>query len=386
MHHDAFSRFLTPSGDGPRRLHFAAHSHHPWPDVSLAAHQQAWLDAATHIDGKWGPVFDTVLPAAQRHVADTLGLPDPATVVFAPNLHEFVLRLASCVTRSPVRILTTDSEFNSAARQFARWEEAGLAAVQRVAVEPFESFADRWDGAAAHADVDLVYLSQVFFNSGFVVNDLPARVDAVAANDALIAIDGYHGFMALPTDLSAIADRVFYLAGGYKYAMAGEGACFMHCPPGVAPRPVNTGWFAGFSGLAEAQGGISYGSDASRFAGSTFDPSGLYRFTAVADWLADTGVTVETIHAHAQAMQRRLLAALPVGGLTADQLLPPMGLPRGNFLTFCTPSAADIHASLQAAGVMTDVRGDRLRFGFGIYHRDHDVDELVLRLDTCHRG
>ena len=30
--------------------------------------------------------------------------------------------------------------------------------------------------------------------------------------------------MALPTDLQRVAPRVFYLAGGYKYAMAGEGA------------------------------------------------------------------------------------------------------------------------------------------------------------------
>ena len=48
-------------------------------------------------------------------------------------------------------------------------------------------------------------------------------------------IDGYHGFMALPTDFAAIAGRAFYLAGGYKYAMAGEGVCFMHCPPGYVP-------------------------------------------------------------------------------------------------------------------------------------------------------
>ena len=33
-----FSRFL---GAAKQRLHFAAHSHHPWPDASFAAHQQA---------------------------------------------------------------------------------------------------------------------------------------------------------------------------------------------------------------------------------------------------------------------------------------------------------------------------------------------------------
>ena len=36
-----FSRALALS---PGRLHFAAHSHHLWPDASFEAQQQAWLD------------------------------------------------------------------------------------------------------------------------------------------------------------------------------------------------------------------------------------------------------------------------------------------------------------------------------------------------------
>ena len=38
-----FSRFLQSD---PDRLHFAAHSHHPWPDVSFEAQKRCWLDAA----------------------------------------------------------------------------------------------------------------------------------------------------------------------------------------------------------------------------------------------------------------------------------------------------------------------------------------------------
>ena len=77
-----------------------------------------------------------------------------------------------------------------------------------------------------------MFVSQVFFNSGYALPDIDALVDAVATPERLVVIDGYHAFLALPVDLSRIADRAFYLAGGYKYAMAGEGACFMHCPPG----------------------------------------------------------------------------------------------------------------------------------------------------------
>ena len=40
-----FSRALSAA---PGRLHFAAHSHHLWPDASFEAQQQTWLDANLH--------------------------------------------------------------------------------------------------------------------------------------------------------------------------------------------------------------------------------------------------------------------------------------------------------------------------------------------------
>ena len=98
-----FSRFLAAA---PGRLHFAAHSHHGWPDVTWDAHLQAWKDAAELADLKWDKVFGEVFPAAQAHVARQLSLPDPETVAFAPSTHDLITRVLSCLDR-PVRILTT---------------------------------------------------------------------------------------------------------------------------------------------------------------------------------------------------------------------------------------------------------------------------------------
>ena len=44
-----FSRFLNAD---PARLHFAAHSHHPWPDVTRDAQLATWDTAARLQDGK----------------------------------------------------------------------------------------------------------------------------------------------------------------------------------------------------------------------------------------------------------------------------------------------------------------------------------------------
>ncbi|HEV7862927.1 MAG TPA: aminotransferase class V-fold PLP-dependent enzyme [Acidimicrobiia bacterium] len=368
-----FSRFL---GAVPGRLHVAAHSHHPWPDITFEAQQTAWLDAARLMDDKWDEVFGTVLPEAAGHIAGRLGLSDPAAIGFAPSTHALVMRLLSCLS-PPVRILTTDAEFHSFARQAARLEEDGLAAVERVTAEPFGTFPERFAAAAGRGGHDLVYLSQVFFNSGYVVPDLAGLVAAVPDPEALVVIDGYHGFMALPTDLSPIEGRAFYLAGGYKYAMAGEGACFAHCPSGYAERPRDTGWFAGFAGLSAASPGkVAYAPGGGRMLGATLDPTGLYRLNAVQRWLDGLGVTVADIHAHVRGLQDRFLAAGPHPELVPSEAAGE----RGHFLTFRLPGAAEVLADLHAAGVIADSRDDRLRIGFGLYHGDDDIAELVRRL------
>ena len=132
----------------------------------MRAHEAAAADAARLADRKWGLIFETLIPNLQDRIARILKLPDPATIAFAPNTHEFVCRLLSALPLGrPARVLTTDAEFHSFQRQIARLEEDGLVVVDRVAAEPAADFPARFASQAAR-DVDLVFVSQVFFNSG----------------------------------------------------------------------------------------------------------------------------------------------------------------------------------------------------------------------------
>lgn len=389
---DLRSHFSTFRNAAPHRIHLAAHSHHYWPDAACAAQMRAVEVAARHADDKWTPIFSELIPRAQRGIAATLGLPDPATIAFAPNTHSFVNRLLSALPLGrPARVLTTDSEFHSFTRQIARLEEDGILAVDRIATEPFATFSARFAESAARGGHDLVFVSHVFFNSG-ATSDLGTIVAAVPDRDTLVVIDGYHGFMALPTDVSALASRAFYLAGGYKYAMAGEGACFMHCPPGYAPRPRDTGWYAAFGALTNRQDGrVPYGTDGSRFLGATFDPSGLYRLAAVFDWLDAITLTPAAIHDHVLALQDAFMAEIrraQIASLTEARLVTPVasGMARGHFLTFETPHAADIHDRLEKAHIITDLRGTRIRFGFGCYHATDEIAPAVASIATALRA
>ena len=364
------------------RTHLAAHSHHYWPDVTREAQVQAWDDACLHADEKWGVIFGEVIPAVQRGIADLLGLPDPATIAFAPNTHDFVTRLLSALPPGRVpRVLTSDGEFHSFARQIARLEEDGLVKAERVAHEPLATFPERLCAAAAKGGHDLIFVSQILFNAGGSMGDIAALAEAAPDAGTLICIDGYHGFMALPTDLGAVADRVFYLSGGYKYAMAGENVCFIHCPPGHAMRPRDTGWYAAFGALTAKQDGVPYGDKGSRFWGATFDPVGFYRQRAVFGWMAAIGLTVPAIHHHALALQERFLDGIRAEALAdfrAARLVTPMStMRRGHFLTFETPEAPSMHKRLLEARIITDVRADRIRFGFGCYQTAEDIEAAV---------
>lgn len=375
-----FGRFFAAN---PGLLHFAAHSHHPWPDATRAAHLRYWDDAATLVDRKWDRIFGEVLPAAQRHVARLLHLSDPRQVAFAPNTHEFVARLYSCLPRRPLRVLTTAHEFHSFRRQTRRLQEDGGLAVTEIPGPPWNTFTERFAAAARSQPWDLVFLSHVFFDSGFVVRDLAAIVSAAPA-EAVVVVDGYHAFCAVPVDFMDLHRRAFYLAGGYKYAMAGEGCCFLAVPPGNRLRPADTGWFATFETLSGPPGSaVPYNDDAFRFWGATFDPSGLYRFNAAMDWLQSTGTTIEAVHRHALSLQKHFLdglARLRLAALPLAALVPPPEVARGNFLTFELDDSEAVHRRIKEAGVYVDRRDRRIRFGFGVYHDADSVSALLEAL------
>ena len=375
-----FSRSL---GAAPGRLHFAAHSHHLWPDASFEGQVECWEDAARFADTKWDKVMDEVWPEAQGHVAAELGSGDPSAIVFASNTHDFLIRLqAACPRRAggPLRVLTSDGEFHSARRQFARWAESGDIQLTRITTEPHADFTSRFLAAAGFGEFDLILLSQVMFNSGELFHEVPQLAAMGRPEGPWVAIDGYHAFMALQAPIdAAVASSAFYLGGGYKYAMAGEGMGFMHCPPGFGERPPITGWFAEFGELTAPPGSsVGYTRDAMRFMGATFDPSALYRFNAIQRMLQENGITTGRVAARVGNLQRQMMEQISRTALGEAELLNPLDDgAHARFLAFRDPRAQRWCSELMARECITDVRGDVLRVGFGLYHDEEDVTRFA---------
>ena len=139
----SFKRLFSRSlGADPERLHFAAHSHHLWPDASfdgqiagVERRRAARRPQVGQGDGR-GLARSAGRGCAElgtrRAGRDRLRLRTPTNSWSACS--------PRAPRRWPIRVLTSDGEFHSARRQFARWEEAGWSDGRRVAVEPFDTF------------------------------------------------------------------------------------------------------------------------------------------------------------------------------------------------------------------------------------------------------
>lgn len=380
MYKHLYQRFLQAH---PSSLHFACHSHHYWPDCTREAHLQYWDDSCKYVDSKWEYFFSGPILETQKLIAAELKVTSAEQIVFAPNTHELVFRLLSALDwkKSKVRILTTDSEFYSFDRQINRLAELPQFEVHKVPIAPYESFHERFEKELNANSWDMVFISQVFFNSGLVCDI--HRLAAKTPPQTTLVIDGYHGFLALPVDLSSLQDRVFYLAGSYKYAQGGEGACFMYVPTTATHRPFYTGWFAELAQLASIHGEVGYPRNALQYAGSTMDFSGVYRLRSVLELFHKEGLTTEKIHAYITSNQNLFMtelnkAAHPV--FNDQNLLMTKNTMHGHFLTYVlkdNEATQQMVQELSRAGVKTDSRANRLRFGFGLYHDQDDVKKAV---------
>jgi selenocysteine lyase/cysteine desulfurase len=97
--------------------------------------------------------------------------------------------------------------------------------------------------------------------------------------------------------------------------------------------------------------------------------------------LRDNQLTTAIVADHAHTLQSQLLEGVGATSLGEAYLLNPLGDGlHARFLAFRSPRAQDWYAQLKAHNCITDVRGDVLRIGFGLYQDQSDVEHLLKLL------
>ncbi|KPP95981.1 MAG: Selenocysteine lyase [Bacteroidetes bacterium HLUCCA01] len=378
---DLFSRSLArhySHFDVENRLLFTGHSHQAWPDAALEGLIESFDAAARAVDTKWDIVFEKV-DIMRQYLKDFYD--DPyGLYTHGENTHNLFVRWLSGldVTRKKT-IVITDTEFYSIARQMDRLQEEGFT-IKKVPALPLNGFASRLE-AALDDDTLAVMLSRVYFETGLINPELTQSASVCREAGIPLMIDDYHGTNVVPLSLrEAGLQDAFVLIGGYKYLQWGEGNCFLRFPADSIMRPVITGWFSGFSSLREgrASGRVSYDDADLRFAGATFDGASAFRGAAVVDFFRSQGLTPTLLRhlylEHTAYMKRRFLSLhLDPGVLQLTHPYPVTA--NGGFLSLRGPRAQQIWEALRQEGVLTDCRGDLLRFGSAPYMVSSQIDE-----------
>ncbi|WP_018685874.1 hypothetical protein [Actinokineospora enzanensis] len=368
------------------RLLLTGHSHQAWPDVALEGQIEAFDDAALAVDDKWGRAFAKA-GRVRAGFASLLGEPG-ADIALGSNTHELVVRFLSAVdiTGRP-RLVTTDGEFHTLRRQLGRLAEEFVRIV-RVPAEPADTLAER---LASEVDdrTAAVLVSSVLFETSRIVPDLPVLAEACARTGAELLVDAYHALGVAPFSMDGLGDA-WVVGGGYKYLQLGEGNCFLRLPPHAQSlRPVITGWFAEFDALADDRDPtlVAYGPGGTRFAGSTYDPTSNYRAARVLDFFVEQDLTPSRLR-EISLRQTGLLADAFDELDLPDEILARDRAPRsafGGFLSLRGPRAGEFQRSLAERGVLTDSRGEYLRFGPAPYLRDDQLTDAVAVLGELAR-
>lgn len=377
------------------RLLLTGHSHQAWPDVALRGLVRAFADAAAHVDAKWERAF-AVAERVRRGYAAWLADRE-GSYALGTSVHELLVRFLSALPlRERPRLVTTDGEFHSLRRQLERLGEEGIEIV-RVAARPAADVGERM-AAAVDEQTAAALVSAVFFETAEIAGALPALAARCEAVGAELLVDVYHALGVLPYPLAAHGlERAFVTGGGYKYLQLGEGNAFLRVPPGCRRRPVVTGWFAEFAGLAEQAGrpqprpgaaraaaAVQYPEEgAARFAGATYEPASHYRAAAVLDFFDRAGLRPELLRQ--SYLHQLAVLAEGIAALDADPrlLAPASAVPlpaRGGFLAYRTPVAAAICRGLRVRGVHADHRGAVLRLGPAPYLSDQQLLQAVAAL------
>ena len=370
------------------RLLLTGHSHQAWPDVGFEAQQQAWLDAAEHLDAKWERAFATA-DRVRRGFARLLDDPQ-GTIALGANTHELVVRWLSALRlgRRP-RLVTTTAEFHTIRRQLDRLAEEGIAVV-KVPALPAATLAERLartvdDRTAA------VLVSAVLYENAHIVPNLAHVLEACRRVGAELLVDAYHALNVVPFSLrtEGLAEA-FMVGGGYKYCQLGEGNGFLRIPPECTLRPVITGWFSEFEALAAggAAGPVTYGPGAARFAGATFDPTSHYRAARVFDFFEELELTpdlLRQVSQHQVGLLASLFDALDADPrvITRDRAVTLSEL--GGFLALQSPRAEELCRRLRDRSVAADFRADTLRLGPAPYVSDLQLSTAIDALGSVVR-
>lgn len=366
--------------DVENRLLFTGHSHQAWPDVALEGLIEAFDVAARKVDTKWDVVFekiDVMRDYLKRYYDDPHG-----KYTHAENTHNLIVRWLSALDlKSKPKIIATDGEFYSLFRQLVRLKEENVH-IEFISALPLSGCSERIKDAIDEM-TSAVFVSRVYFETGLINNELKEIADVCRSFGVPLMIDDYHGTNVVPISIRDMGlEDCYILIGGYKYLQWGEGNCFLRYPEECTLRPVITGWFASFSSLKGPRDSrkVQYDDGNMLFSGATFDGTSAFRGAAVVEFFDSEKITpkqLNKLYNEQTAYFKWLFIRKQFDTNTIDLVHQYPITNNGGFISLKSQKAGIYHDELKDKGVLTDYRGDIIRFGMAPYLTGRQIESAL---------
>ena len=364
-----FSRHKLAYGD---RVYLANHSLGRPLDATeddIREGLSLWYSELGGAWDRWKAEFD----AYRARLAGLLGAPRPDTIVPKTSAGQGLRAVLNTYDNVP-RVVATRGEFDSLDVILREYARRG-----RIALTFVEPHYDGWFNtrdiiAAIVEPIDLVVVSEVFFNSGQRLGDIAKIVSATHAAGGKLLLDVYHSLGVFPVDVAAM-NVDFAVGGSYKYLRGGPGACFLYVHPrhlDADLRTLDIGWFAKSSPFAYER------PDPPRFAAGgdgwlESTPPILPFYQARAGQLFTLAIGVPRLREFSLALQRRLIQLLAARDIRADGGHDD----HAAFVITEHERAGEIAHALRGQGVITDARGRYLRFCPDVLTTDEEMVRAV---------
>ncbi|MEO8738877.1 MAG: aminotransferase class V-fold PLP-dependent enzyme [Casimicrobiaceae bacterium] len=353
-----FSRVLERNA---RQIYLANHSLGRPLDATASDVAEAVMLWQTRLGGAWD-AWAVEMAAYRSRLAHLIGAARSDCIVPKTSAGQGLRAILNSYDTVP-HVVATRGEFDSVDVILREYARRGRITLQLLQARGEGMFVADELLSAVRAGADLVVLSQVLFNSGQVLPELPVLIASAHSSGAKVLLDVYHSLGALPVAISAL-DADFAIGGAYKYLRGGPGACFLYLHPRHLDGSLATldvGWFAKKEPFTyERPEPPAWGAGGDAFLEST--PPVLTWYQARAGQIFTLAIGVERLRMYTQSLQRRLVTLLAAEGIIAAG----GGDNRGAFCTLSFEAqgqgtAQSCARTLVARGVAVDARGFWLR-------------------------
>jgi cysteine desulfurase family protein len=356
---EACERFLRRSGGSPARGHYPK---------------------AREAEG--------ILVGCRSGLAELFGVADPSRFVLTTNCTEALNLAIKSLLHEGDHVVTSDVEHNAVLRPLHAMHER-----RGVGVTHVEAAADgRVDPAAVRAAMrpatKLVAVTHASNVLG-TVQDVAAIARAAHEGGARVLVDGAQAAGTVPIDLGAAGVDV-YAFSGHKGLLGPHGTGGLWVGPDVTLEPLKEGGTGSFSEDPHQPDTIPDGMES-----GTPNMLGFAGLAAGIAWVVER--TVASIRAHETALAGRFLrGAAAIPGVTCHGPVDPEARVGLVALSVAGMDPSDVGNLLwRRAGIMVRTglhcaplvhrrlgleRAGTVRFGFGVFNGEDDVDAALAAL------